>query len=96
MRRRYTQQARADRRAIMRYLQDHRGFDQADAFLSQLDACIGAILEYPQAWPLLGRSKTERCRPFVSLPYYVAYAVRGQTVIILAVGHQRGEKGYWR
>lgn len=64
------------------------------AFLREIDHAVEAILEAPARWP----SHTNATRRFVcaTFPYAVFYFVEGETVIVVAVAHERRRPGYWR
>lgn len=61
------------------------------------DAAAGIVLRIQQN-PLVGPEdkagvRRANCRVF---PYYLAYVVREETVLILAVAHQRRRPFYWK
>ena len=60
----------------------------------EVEGVIQRILQNPLLWRQRADGhRRVNCRAF---PYYVAYHVRGQTVVIAAVGHVRRKPNYWK
>lgn len=55
---------------------------------------IGRIAEDPLLWrEREGGYRRVNCPVF---PYFVAYIIRGQKIIVVAVGHGHRKPGYWK
>lgn len=59
---------------------------------------VGQVIDRAAAAPLLWREqpggwRRVNCPVF---PYYVAYFIRGETMVIAAVAHGHRRPGYWR
>ncbi|HET8542088.1 MAG TPA: type II toxin-antitoxin system RelE/ParE family toxin [Anaeromyxobacter sp.] len=70
------------------------GADLAD----ELERALDLILENPQTWPMWpGAPAALGVRRFLlpHFPFGLAYVVRGNEVVILAVAHLRRRPGYW-
>ena len=65
----------------------------AGEFLSEFNASIERLLEYPNAWPLVGR-RTRRLQ-LKRFPYGIVYQVRDDEIFVVAVGHLHRRPGYW-
>ena len=64
-----------------------------DRFWQEVDAHIHWILENPTV-PRLRSGDYRRVNLSV-FPYYIAYALRGETIVLLAVAHARRKPHYW-
>jgi hypothetical protein len=62
-------------------------------FATEVAATISRILRYPEAWTKLSK-RTRRCRT-KRFPYGVIYQIRGDKILIVAVGHLRRKPFYW-
>ncbi len=63
-------------------------------FASEVAAGLELILERPKAWHPIGpRTRRFRLRRF---PYNLIYHILPDSILILAVAHQRRHPGYWR
>lgn len=63
------------------------------AFLSEIQRCIQAILDYPEAAPvLLGPLRRRLARRF---PYVVLYSIRPEGIRVLAVMNLKRRPSYW-
>ena len=63
------------------------------AFIADVRRCTDAILEHPEAGPIIrGRVRCRLCRKF---RYGVLYTIRPQTVRVLAVMNLRRHPTYW-
>jgi plasmid stabilization system protein ParE len=78
--------------AAFRYDAEKEGL--GDQFCAEIGLMLARIL----ANPTLPRLRGGRYRRVNSnrFPYYVAYTIRAETVVILAVAHGRRRPGYWR
>jgi plasmid stabilization system protein ParE len=66
----------------------------ADRFDLAVDDVVSAIFVNPTLWrERRGGYRRVNCRKF---PYYIAYVVRGQTIVIVAVAHARRKPEYWK
>ncbi|MBI5501096.1 MAG: type II toxin-antitoxin system RelE/ParE family toxin [Deltaproteobacteria bacterium] len=69
------------------------------AFLGELDRGLAVIAEAPYRWPVWPGARPELgARRFLlaRFPYGIAYRVRGQRIIVLAVAHLHRRPGYWK
>jgi plasmid stabilization system protein ParE len=64
-----------------------------DRFWQEVDAHMRWILANPTA-PRLRLGEYRRVNLSV-FPYYIAYAIRGETIVLLAVAHTRRKPHYW-
>ena len=63
------------------------------AFVADVRRCTDAILEYPEAGPVIrGRVRRRLCRQF---RYGVLYAIRPGVIRVLAVMNLRRHPAYW-
>lgn len=63
------------------------------AFLADVQRCTDAILEHPEAGPVIrGRVRRRLCRRF---RYGVLYTIQPETVRVLAVMNLRRRPTYW-
>ena len=63
------------------------------AFITEVQRCSEAILQYPEAGLLiLGTTRRRLCRRF---PYALLYTIRPDVVRILAVMNLKRRPGYW-
>ncbi|MEX2661452.1 MAG: type II toxin-antitoxin system RelE/ParE family toxin [Vicinamibacterales bacterium] len=63
------------------------------AFIADVERCAEAILQYPEAGPVIRGSVRRRlCRRF---PYALLYTVRPKIVRILAVMNLKRRPAYW-
>ena len=73
------------------YLVDER---LGDRFDHAIEGMIEAIVANPTLWrERPGRYRRVNCRRF---PYYIAYVIRGQTIVIVAVAHSHRKPEYWK
>jgi plasmid stabilization system protein ParE len=64
------------------------------AFLSEIDRALDAILDAPPRWPAyVDGTRRYVCQTF---PYTVVYFVEGESVVVVAVAHEKRRPGYWR
>lgn len=63
------------------------------AFVAEVERCTAAILEHPEASPIVTRAI--RRRLLRRFPYGLLYTVRREQVRILAVMNLKRRPGYW-
>ena len=64
------------------------------AFLSEIDRAVDAILDAPSRWPAyVDGTRRYVCQTF---PYTIIYFVEGESVVVVAVAHEKRRPGYWR
>jgi toxin ParE1/3/4 len=63
--------------------------------VSILDA-LRLIAEHPLAWPHWSEDPTVRLRVVRRFPYVIAFRVGDDEARILAVAHDKRQRGYWR
>lgn len=68
--------------------------DTAEQFIRAYDVAIQRMISFPEAWPPAGRG-LRRCL-LSRFPYQIVYRVDGQSILIIAVAHNRRRPGYWR
>lgn len=64
------------------------------AFRLELHQLMRLVAKMPQAWPVSGED-TRKCL-LTHFPYLVIYAPLPGELLVLAVGHQHRQPGYWR
>jgi len=63
-------------------------------FRNEVGHVVGRIVDDPYLWrERSGGYRRVNCPIF---PYYVAYFIRADTILIAAVAHGRRRPGYWR
>lgn len=65
----------------------------------ELERAFEMILENPQtwpAWPVVPAGLGVRRFLLPRFPFAVAYVIRGDDVLVLAIAHTRRRPGYWR
>jgi len=68
--------------------------EAGERFMAELDRAIQAISEFPERWPrYLHDTRRLHLHRF---PYWVVYRVKPESVLIVAVAHDRRRPGYWR
>lgn len=68
--------------------------DLGKAFRLELRQLMRLVATMPQAWPVSGED-TRKCL-LAHFPYLVIYAPLPGELLVLAVGHQHRQPGYWR
>ena len=63
-------------------------------FRGEVESVCAAIVRQPLLWS--ERSGGYRRVNIPGFPYYVAYFIRGERVIVTAVGHAGRHPGYWK
>ena len=63
-------------------------------FANEVADAIARMLRYPEAWTKISK-RTRRCRT-KRFPYGVISQIRGDRILIVAVGHLRRKPFYWR
>lgn len=77
---------------------DERRPQWGEQFLAQFGETLGRITQFPQAfpvWPDTPLSSEIRQAPLAQFPYLVAYEIRGERILILAVAHAKRRPLYW-
>ena len=67
-------------------------------FASEVERALDMISETPETWPVWpGLRGTVELRRFLlpRFPFALAYLVRSDEVVVLAVAHTRRRPGYW-
>jgi len=71
-----------------------------DKILHAAELAVEAIIEFPQAWPILSgwgdRTPVIRSHGLTAFHYRVVYYVEGDTLNIIAYAHTNREPEYWR
>ena len=65
----------------------------AASFLAAVQAAVDQVLEFPESAPFV-RGEV-RGKTVSKFPYTMMYRVDGDTVVILAVAHQKQRPQYW-
>jgi plasmid stabilization system protein ParE len=66
----------------------------AREFVAELNSSIKRLLEYPKAWPQVGkRVRRLQLRRF---PYGIFYQIREDEIFVVAVAHLHRQPEYWR
>lgn len=63
-------------------------------FYLEVQAAVQRMQQFPEAYPALGEG-FRRCL-VKRFPYSVMYTLRDNSILIVAVAHQRREPDYWR
>ena len=64
-------------------------------FLDEVDAAVGRILEFPEAWGALG-GNSRRCH-LRRFPFSVIYSIQAEDeIVVMSVFHQSREPRSWR
>lgn len=92
---RFHHEARTEYRAALAWYAA-RSLDAADGFADAIADGICGIRELPEAWQMWRRRPDVRVRVLRRYPYSIVYAVRGSTILIIAVAHHRRRPGYWK
>lgn len=80
------------RQAVEYYEDAQRGFGHE--FASEVTQTFGRIAGFPYAWSMID---PDIRRAIVNrFPYAVIYAIRGNTIFVLAIAHFRRKPGYWK
>jgi plasmid stabilization system protein ParE len=66
----------------------------AQAFATEVNACVKRIAEAPERWPSYVHGT--RRYPFPHFPFSLVYRVRSGEIEIVAVAHHRRRPGYRR
>jgi toxin ParE1/3/4 len=98
MRARFLDEAKADvAEATLWY--EERSPGLGDDFHDAVEAAIGLIRTAPERFPLYEAARSSRKFRRIRLkrfPYYIAYEVRNDEILIVSVSHVRRRPGYWR
>jgi plasmid stabilization system protein ParE len=66
----------------------------ARAFRREVRDSVRRVSAMPKAWPESGHG-TRKCL-LARFPYLIIYIPRSDEVLVLAVGHQHRQPGFWR
>lgn len=78
------------------YEERHAGLGLA--FLAAVDEAVASIAEWPYIAPRLegvSEGVDVRGAPLARFPYYVAYVVVGEAIVVVAMAHERRRPLYW-
>ena len=65
-------------------------------FAQEVSDTIDRIIEHPEAWTTVSfSSRTRRCMT-QRFPYNIVYQIRGETLLVIAVMHQRRKPKIWK
>jgi plasmid stabilization system protein ParE len=89
---RFVKEAQGEFNEAIDYYEDARpGLGRR--FKEQVDRAVLRVAAHPELWHLRpGRYRRINLRVF---PYYIPYAVRGETLWVLAVAHTKRSPEYW-
>ena len=73
---------------------DERNPAVANAFLKELDDAVIAMAASPSTWP--AHIHGTRRLLLKQFPFTVIYRDSTESIVVIAVAHQRREPGYWR
>ncbi len=98
-----TQRAQLHPEAVTEFLEAVRFYEQQQTGLGeQFDAevaqAVDDIVWSPDAWPELtshAESTVARSRRVARFPYRIVYFVHDDTIVVVAVAHERRRPGYW-
>ena len=80
------------REAVAYYEGKQRGLGKR--FATEIQKACAMILEHPLMWrERVGGFRRLNCPVF---PHYIAYVIRGETVVIAAVAHGSRYPDYWK
>ena len=96
-RREYAEATEELRAAVDWYEDQEPGL--GDKVLRAAELAVKAIIEYPQAWPILpgwgDRTPVIRTHGLATFHYRVVYYVKDDTLNIIAYAHANREPEYW-
>ena len=78
------------------YEERHTGLGLA--FLAAVDEAVVAMAEWPRIAPRVDGVAEDvevRQAPLARFPYFVAYVIAGEAVVVLAIAHERRRPLYW-
>lgn len=94
---RFTSEATSDlEHAVRWYEQRHTGLGLA--FLAAVDQAVDSAAQWPRMGaPVEGVAEDVEARraPTARFPYYVAYIVVDEVLVVLAIAHERRRPVYW-
>ncbi len=82
--------------AVRFYEQQHPGL--GEQFEAEVAHAVDGVIWNPDAWPELTgrrRSTVVRSRRVARFPYRIVYFVHDDTIVVVAVAHERRHPGYW-
>jgi plasmid stabilization system protein ParE len=71
-----------------------RSLVAARAFVHELSGMVALAAHSPESWPI-GFGNTRRI-VFPRFPFDLVFRIKGETIEIVAVAHQRRRPSYWR
>ncbi len=87
--------AKQDIRDGFEYYKEAASVEIAIRFRDVVRAGMGEVREAPERWPVFN-DEGERHYVIQKFPYVIIYNIRGDTIIVFAVGHTKREPGYYR
>jgi plasmid stabilization system protein ParE len=66
----------------------------AEAFLTEIGACLAQIASHPQLYPPY--TKNTRRRVLEKFPYSVIYQEKKDIILVVAAAHAKRRPDYWR
>jgi len=86
-------EAQAELRAVADYYEDkQKGLGKR--FSAEIVEACTMILAYPRLWrEREGGFRRLNCPVF---PYYIAYCIRGESIVVAAIAHQNRIPDYWQ
>jgi plasmid stabilization system protein ParE len=67
---------------------------QGDRFAAQVEKLTQNIQRFPSSYVAV--SRRVRCASPEDFPYNLFYAVLGEEILVLSIGHQRRHPDYWK
>jgi toxin ParE1/3/4 len=74
---------------------DDRREGLGDEFLTAVDDAISLVVDGPERWPLWPNFAPARRCLLSRFPFALAYVLRPDRIVILAVTHTHREPGHW-
>lgn len=94
---RFVDEAVAEVNDAMRWYEDRSG-GLGLTFLAAVDRAVETVMRWPRFGSLVefvAEQVAVRRVPVARFPYFVAYLVVGEDVVVLAVAHERRRPQYW-
>ena len=98
-----TRRAQLQPEAVTEFLDAVRFYEQQQAglgeqFEAEVAHAVDDVIWNPDSWPELTgrpRSTVVRSRRVARFPYRIVYFVNDDTIVVVAVAHERRHPGYW-